>query len=98
MHDVVLDVDFEIEEGREAVLLLVDAVDLLELAYGAPSARSGPIRKDILVLNGHELRHEVVNTVSYYLVDWESKHVLHIPGCGSHNPHDLGVNYRLNHA
>lgn len=57
MHGVVLDVDLKVEQCGEAVLFLVDAVDLLELADGAPGARLGPPRHDVLVLVGHKLRH-----------------------------------------
>ena len=98
VHVVVLDVDFEIEEGREAVLLLVDPVDLLELAYGAPSARSGPIRKNVLVLNGHELRHEVVDADPNNLVGGEAKHVLDIPRGRRNDTHGLGIDQGLDDA
>lgn len=50
------------------------------------------------MLDGHELRHEVVYAVPHDFIDWEAEHILDIPRCGRHNPHDLGVNDGLNHT
>lgn len=98
VHVVVLDVDLEVDEGGEAVLLLMHAVDLLELADRPPGARLGPPRHDVLVLLGHELRHEVVYADPNNLVGGEAKHVLDIPRGRRNDTHGLGIDQGLDHA
>ena len=79
-------------------MFLVDTVDLLQLANGAPGARPRPIRHDELVLLAHELRHDAVDTSPDHLCLRHAEHLLHVSGGSSDDAHGLGIDEGFNDA
>lgn len=95
---VVPDVYLEVEKGSEAVLLFMDAVDLLEFTDGVPGSSLGPVEHDVFVFCPHEFGHDGVDGGPLDLFGRDAEHILHVPGGGGDDAHRLGVDHGLDSA
>ena len=69
----------------------MDAEDFLQLPDSSPGARFGPTLQNLLVLLGHEVRHQGVDGFALKAVGRDSKEVIDILGYIGDDSHSLGV-------
>ena len=74
----------------------MNTVDFFQLAYSSPSAAFSPIHHNGIMLSLHDVWHEIVYRFPDYFFIGEAEHFFNIMRSCSYNPHNFGINMRLN--